>query len=286
MMGEVRGQPVVLVACSLERLSLPGFGPLVHHAVFARYLEALTSAFVCTPLLVPALKDSQGRFADYVVLADGLLLTGAASNVAPHLYGGRAVALDDELDECRDATTLPLVQAAIGAGLPMLGICRGMQEINVALGGTLRRSPRRPGCRDHHADRTVPFAERYRPAHLLQPSAGGLFHRALQERGLGAAGLMVNSLHGQSVDRLGNGLVIEATAEDGTVEAIRADGRSALALGVQWHPEWYQEAMPVNGVVFELFAEACQSRFKARQRAGSLRFGEEALHGQSDRLAI
>jgi len=260
-----RKRPLVLVSCSVETMDLPGFGPLRHQAVFERYVEALRSAFDCTVLLMPALADAGAQIPHYVAIADGALLTGAASNVQPHLYGDPVPEEPGRTDPDRDATTLPFVRAAVAAGVPLLGICRGMQEINVAFGGTLhRRVHELAGFRDHRGRKDLPFPDRYRPAHRVRPRLGGWLQKILTRRGIDASVLEVNSLHGQGVDRLGRGVVAEALSEDGLVEAIRLPDAPALALGVQWHNEWYVDTTPLHRALFEEFAAACRKRFVLR----------------------
>lgn len=262
------GSPLVAIVCSLERFELQGFGILPHHAVYERYVEALIECSDVSPLLIPSLglrARATAMAADCVSRIDGLLLPGGASNVAPELYGAHTPEVDThERDHDRDATALTLIRACLSAGVPMLGICRGMQEINVALGGTLSPAVHElPGRRDHRSRKERPFAERYAPAHPVSVARGGWLEHELEASRVPTDDLTVNSLHGQAVDRLGQGVVAEASADDGTIEAIRVEEARALALGVQWHVEWHTHH-PLHATVLKAFGNACQRRAAAR----------------------
>lgn len=265
-----RALPVVLVSCSFKSLEIPSFGVLKYQAVYERYVDALVEAFECAPVLVPALGDLPARVAQYVDLADGLFLTGAISNVGPQHYGGPPEEDPGKRDEARDATILPLIRQAIARDLPVMGICRGMQEINVALGGSLhQRVHELPGRRDHRSDKSLAFPDRYLPAHTVKPTPGGWLEQVVLSHGLAPADLRVNSLHAQAVDRLGDGVTVEATADDGTVEALRVGHAAALAFGLQWHVEWYASVTPLHAALFAEFAAACRARRHRRQAMGA-----------------
>jgi putative glutamine amidotransferase len=258
-------RPVVLIACSHAPFELAGIGTIRYQSVFERYVDAVVSVLDCIPVLVPALGGSDVRAREYAQLADGAVLPGAISNVAPELYGGAFPEDEAKRDPLRDATTLPLVRAALEEGLPVLGICRGLQEINVALGGTLhQRVHELPGRLDHRAPQGRTFAERYSPSHDLIVKAGSWLERILVARGVDPRTLRVNSLHGQAADTLGRSIVAEATAPDGTVEAIRVTDAKALTLGVQWHAEWYVRETPLHAAVFDEFRGACLARHALR----------------------
>ncbi len=166
------------------------------------------------------------------------------------LLSGRT--LTPELhDPARDATTLPLIRAALGRGMPLLAICRGIQELNVALGGSLHQAVQAlPGRLDHRGGAGT-LAERYRPKHPVVLS-GGL--AAL----LGGQEIVVNSLHAQAIDRPGAELVVEARAPDGTIEAVRVADAPDFAFGVQWHPEWGYADDPASLALFAAFGDACR----------------------------
>jgi putative glutamine amidotransferase len=229
--------------------------PHMFHAVGEKYIAAVATAAGGVPLLIPALG---GGLAIGPVLrsVDGLLFTGSPSNVEPHHYQGKSSEQGTLHDPHRDATTLPLMAAAIAAGVPVFAICRGFQEMNVVFGGSLHQKVQDvPGKMDHREDPGKPLDEQYAPAHELHLSEGGKLHELL-----GTRRIDVNSLHSQGVDRLGEGLVVEATAPDGLVEAFRVADASAFALAVQWHPEWQVMKNPQSVALFEAFGDACRQR--------------------------
>ena len=168
------------------------------------------------------------------------------------MYGGPPHADGTPEDDARDATTLPLIRAALARGVPVLAICRGLQELNVALGGTLhQRLQDMPGRLDHSAPETGTLADKIAKAHEVHLTPGGMLHQLAAARHV-----MVNSLHNQGIDRLGAGLVVEASAPDGTIEAVRAVAAPGLALGVQWHPEFDCGEDGFSARIFEAFGEA------------------------------
>jgi putative glutamine amidotransferase len=191
---------------------------------------------------------------------DGLLLSGSPSNVEPGRYGVAHDATPGKHDPARDATTLPLIHAALARGLPLLAICRGMQELNVALGGTLHQQVQElPGRLDHRGGPGT-VAERYRPKHGLRAEGG-------MARLLGRGATQVNSLHEQGIDALAPGLVAEAWAPDGTMEAVRVADVSGWAFGVQWHPEWNWAANPDSVAIFAAFGAACRAHAARARKA-------------------
>jgi putative glutamine amidotransferase len=224
------------------------------HTVSDRYPQAVIDAAGCLPVLIPAVgpKIDCGAVLDRL---DGLLITGSPSNVEPHQYGGPPSMEGTLHDPDRDATTLPLIREAVRRDLPILAICRGIQELNVALGGTLhQRIFEMPG-RFNHRRRKGPMTldQRYGPAHSVALTAEGFL------AGLaGAAEIMVNSLHGQGIDRPAPGLVVEAVAPDGQIEGISLPG-ARFVVGVQWHPEYKPLENPFSRVLFEAFAQACHA---------------------------
>jgi len=225
------------------------------HMVGEKYIEAIATGAGAMPVLIPAL----GAGIDLATLlheCDGLLLTGSASNVEPHHYGGPASQPGTLHDPNRDATTLPLIPRAIAAGLPVLAICRGFQEMNVAYGGTLhQRLHEVDGLLDHREDESASLEVQYGPAHEVLLEPGGLLRKiAGQDR------LPVNSLHWQGVATLGNELLIEARAPDGVIEAFRVAESRSFALGLQWHPEWQFETNSFSSALFAAFGEASRQR--------------------------
>ncbi|GAB2848248.1 gamma-glutamyl-gamma-aminobutyrate hydrolase family protein [Pseudoduganella ginsengisoli] len=205
------------------------------------------------PLIVPAL-GGQTDIDAVLSVADDVMLTGATSNVDAALYGQAVHDPSLPLDPARDATTLPLLRAAIERGIPLFGICRGFQEINVALGGTLHQAVQEvPGMMDHRDRPGDPLDVQYGPAHRVRLAEGGLLAGLLDARDI-----TVNSLHGQGVALLAPGLTVEAVADDGLVEAYTVDG-AAFALAVQWHPEWRVTGDAVSMKLFHAFGLACHS---------------------------
>jgi putative glutamine amidotransferase len=231
------------------------------HQVGDKYVDSVVDGAGGLPLLVPAL-GSRLDIEAVLDQLDGLLVTGSPSNVEPHLYGGPPARPDSRRDPARDATTVPLIRRAIQREVPLLAICRGLQELNVALGGTLHQHLHEvPGRLDHRSDKSVPPRERYRLAHTVSLTPGGLL-----EELLGASTIEVNSLHGQGIDRLASGLIVEASAPDGTIEAVRVANAKAFALAVQWHPEWRVLESPTSRRLFAAFGAACRTRARARSR--------------------
>ncbi len=216
-----------------------------------KYIEAIAQGANAVPVLVPAL-GSEIDLPSLLDACDGLLLTGSASNVEPHHYGGPASEPGTLHDPNRDATTLPLIRRAVDAGLPVLAICRGFQEMNVAYGGTLHQKLHAvPGHLDHRDDESLPLDAQYAPAHEVLLEPGG------QLRELAAADrLFVNSLHWQGVERLGTRLIVEARAPDGVIEAFRVSDARTFALGLQWHPEWQFAGNPFSRALFAAFGRA------------------------------
>jgi putative glutamine amidotransferase len=250
------GRPLIgIPACVKEVDGLP------FHAVGEKYITAVSDAAGGLPWLIPAL----GNFydiPDLVARMDGLLVTGSRSNVEPHRYGRTLERAESPHDPARDATTLPLIREALAQGLPVFAICRGLQELNVALGGTLHQQVHLvDGKLDHRMARDVPYEEAYGPRHPIQITPGGALHRLL-----GKTEVLVNSLHWQAIDRLADGLVVEAVAPDGVIEAVGVAGARSFALGVQWHPEYRATENPVSMALFRAFAQAAEAR--AQQRSG------------------
>lgn len=226
------------------------------HTVGAKYVEAVRLAG-CLPLVVPSADGSE--IDTLLDLADGVMLTGSPSNVHPEHFGEPVLDPSLPLDPLRDAWTLPLIRRAIERGVPLLGICRGLQEVNVALGGSLHQAVHRiAGLRDHReagGDETAPLEQRYGPAHPVEITPGGLLARLL-----GTDSIEVNSLHGQAVDRLAPGLRVEARAPDGLVEGFSVERAPAFNLCLQWHPEWQAQDNPDSMRIFNAFGDACRAR--------------------------
>ena len=251
----MRNQPLIGITACLIQGEASAF-----HRVQDKYVDAVETGAGGLPILVPALGgrlDADGLAARL----DGLLLTGSPSNVDPAYYDGPAARPGNEADPLRDATTLPLARACIHAGVPLFAVCRGIQELNVALGGSLHQHVwELPGRMDHRSDKTKPYSERYAPVHEVRIEPGGLFARLFP----GESALRVNSLHGQAIDRLAEGLRVEAVAPDGIIEAVSLPSAEGFVLAVQWHPEWRVQDYPVHLRLFEAFGEAARARAASR----------------------
>lgn len=234
-------------------------GPHPFQAVGEKYLRAVVDGAGCLPLIIPSLSPPLDLRAVLANL-DGLLLTGAYSNIEPHHYSDEASWDGNPHDPARDATTLGIVPLAIEMRVPVLALCRGCQEVNVALGGTLyQKVHEQPGFDDHRENPDDPLGVQYAPSHPVDLAPGGLL-----ERIAGGPVAQVNSLHGQGLRTLGRGLVVEATARDGLVEAVRLDDPGPFLLAVQWHPEWRVGENPFYLGIFQAFAAACRERAKQR----------------------
>jgi putative glutamine amidotransferase len=245
-------KPLIGISCCSKQFGIFG---TPNHAASDTYVSAVDEVVGAVPVLIPA----NGHAADIATLLarlDGIILTGSRSNVQPDAYGGPPHPEGTPEDPLRDAVTLPLIRAAISASVPVLAICRGMQEMNVALGGSLhQRLQDLPGRIDHSTPLQPCARVRIGKAHTVRVTPGGWLAQ-LSGRGEFA----VNSLHNQGIDRLAPGLAVEAVAPDGTIEAVRvlatAEGRPArgYAIGVQWHPEYDFRSDPISRRLLESFA--------------------------------
>ena len=230
---------------------------LLRHDTPARYAQAVFGGVCALPVMIPPMGPAQTEILDRL---DGLLIPGSPSNVHPDNYAGGDSRTPAFHDPERDATTLPLIRACLERGIPMLAICRGIQELNVALGGTLHQTVHdEPGKLDHRGG-AGDFDQRYGPKHpvILTGKLAVM---------LGHAEIQVNSLHGQAIDRLAPGLTIEATAPDGTIEAVRVLGAKTFAFGVQWHPEWRYADDPASTALFAAFGDACRKHATQTRKA-------------------
>ncbi len=251
--------PIVGIPACLVR---DGAGD-AYHRVGEKYVRSVTVGARCIPLLLPALGNSSDAHALAEQL-DGLLLTGSPSNVEPHHYGGEPSRPGTPHDPARDAVTLPLIRASLKQGVAVFGLCRGHQELNVALGGSLHQAVQElPGKNDHRADQTRPYDDRYLERHPVRLQPGGVLH-ALSG---GRLEVMVNSLHAQAIDRPADCLEVEAVSDDGIIEAVSIKGAANFALSVQWHPE-HPVALTwqLSRAMFEAFGEACRHRQAIRGR--------------------
>ena len=220
---------------SLPLVGLPTdrkqIGPHPFFAAGEKYVRAVVDGAGAMPLLLPTLQPAL-PLRELLQQMDGILLTGSVSNIEPHHYGDEPSYEGNVHDPARDATSLALVPLAVEMGVPVLAVCRGFQEVNVAFGGSLYQKVQdQPGYLDHRENLDDPLDKQYAPAHAITFNPGGLLAGIA-----GAPSLRVNSLHGQGVARLGKGLKVEAVAPDGLIEAFRHESAGFL-LGVQWHPE-------------------------------------------------
>ncbi|MDH0368385.1 gamma-glutamyl-gamma-aminobutyrate hydrolase family protein [Ochrobactrum sp. WV_118_8] len=221
------------------------------HAAPQQYLAAAIDVAGVTPLLVPSFGDKMDLDA-ILDAVDGVLVTGSKSNVNPALYGVEPSAAFEPYDNARDATSLPLIRAAIEKGVPVLAICRGIQELNVALGGTLATEIQEmEGRMDHRAPESESQAERFAIQHPIKLNPNSCLAEILKEESV-----RVNSVHRQAIDKLAPQLEVEAVAEDGTVEAVSVKNAKGFVVGVQWHPEYWAHSDAPSRKIFEAFGEA------------------------------
>jgi putative glutamine amidotransferase len=249
-------RPVIGVPADRRLIGLHPF-----HAVGEKYLLAISEAAGALPLLIPGLPEAVD-IADLVATLDGIVLTGARANVHPTRFGVEAHTSYEPYDEPRDALALDLIKTCVERSVPLLGICRGFQEMGVAFGSTLHPEIRElPGRINHrmprlpngeiHPDQAVVFGDR----HNVHLTAGGVFAGIF-----GSDCIRVNSLHGQGILEPGGRIIVEGLADDGTIEAIRVAEAPGFALGVQWHAEYDPQTNPINRALFEAFGAAIKER--------------------------
>ncbi|MEX0351288.1 MAG: gamma-glutamyl-gamma-aminobutyrate hydrolase family protein [Paracoccaceae bacterium] len=221
------------------------------HAGGTMNSDAVANVAGCLPLLIP----SDPRFVsveELLEVCDGFVLTGGRPNVHPAEYGEAETTAHGEFDRARDAIVLPLVRACVDRGQPFFGICRGFQEVNVAMGGTLYPEIRDlPGRMNHRMPPDGTLEEKFALRHVVTLTEGGVFHKVL-----GAREVMTNTLHGQGIKTQGERIVIDGTAPDGTPEAIYVEDAPGFTLSVQWHPEWNPGSDPVSRPLFQAFGDA------------------------------
>ncbi len=239
-------RPVVGLVCDHRMVGRHPF-----HMVGEKYITALRDGADALPLLIPALEPPLS-VADLLATVDGLLFTGSPSNVSPRHYGGPTPRDGQLQDERRDEIALPLLRAAVDAGKPVICICRGCQELNVAFGGTLHQKVHEvPGRLDHREKDVASLDEQYAPVHPVSVMEGGLLSRLTTARRFD-----VNSLHGQGVDKLAPSLFADAVAPDGQIEAVSMPGAKGFVLGLQWHPEWRWSENEVSRAIFAAYGVA------------------------------
>lgn len=231
-----------------------------HHTSGEKYVDAVSRGAGAIPMIIPVLGDAFD-FADLASRLDGLMLTGGRANVEPHHYGGAPFPEDEVRDPARDATVLPLIRACIDASVPVFGVCRGIQEINVALGGTLHyRVHLVPGMMDHRMPPEGDVEFKFGLRHDIALAQGGLLAELCS-----LADCKVNSAHGQGVEKLAPGCCVEALAPDGLIEAMRVDGAKSFAIGVQWHAEWRFDEHKLSNALFAAFGDAAREHALRRK---------------------
>ena len=247
--------PLVATAADIRE-----FDNYTWHAAPDTYLSAAAKVAGVIPLIVPAMPDKVDpeTILDRV---DGLMVTGSRTNVHPSLYGAVPTAAHEPYDPARDGVSLALIRAAIDRGVPLLAICRGIQELNVALGGTLATEiQEQQGIDDHRAPSGDHNDERFAIRHPVSVKEGSCLAGIV-----GAGEIDVNSLHRQAISRLAPGLAVEAVAPDGTVEAVSVIGAKAFAVGVQWHPEYWAATDKPSGQIFRAFGDAVRAHALKRK---------------------
>lgn len=248
-------QPLVAVSTDIRH-----FENYTWHAAPDQYLEAALGVAGVLPVLVPAFGD-RIDFDNLLSRVDGVMLTGSKSNVSPTLYGGEADERNGPYDDRRDATTLPLIRKAIASGVPVLAICRGIQELNVALGGSLVTEIQEvDGRMDHRAPQSDDQDERFAIRHPVR-----IAEKSCMADIFGAGEIMVNSVHRQGIGELAPRLAVEAVAEDGTVEAVSVIDAPGFAVGVQWHPEYWASSDDASARLFRAFGDAVRAYADARR---------------------
>jgi putative glutamine amidotransferase len=258
-------KPLIGISCCTKQFGLFG---MPNHAASDTYVRATDEVIGAVPVLLPA----NGPAADIETLLDrldGIILTGSRSNVQPGLYDGPPHAEGTPEDPARDGITLPLIRAAIARGVPLLAICRGFQELNVALGGSLhQRLQDLPDRMDHSTPMQPSSRVRQGKAHAIRVTPGGWLHRLC-----GSLEIAVNSLHNQGINQLAPGLVAEGIAPDGTIEAVRvvasqAGPATGYAVGIQWHPEYDWRTDTLSRAIFEQFGTAVRAYADAARLGG------------------
>jgi putative glutamine amidotransferase len=229
------------------------------HSLGDKYVRAVAEVSHCTPLMIPSIIEAMELDA-LLAPFDGILMTGAVSNVHPPHYGEEPTADHEPYDHARDAMTLKLIRAVIDRGIPLFCICRGFQELNVALGGSLETELQKgDGRLDHRAPKSDDTDVRYGPKHAISITKGGML-----ERIIGKSETMVNSIHRQGVKKLAAGLNAEAVSPDGIIEAVSVKGAKAFAFGTQWHPEYKAVKNPDSVKLFEAFGDAVRAHHRNR----------------------
>ncbi len=254
--------PLVGIPCDTKE-----FPPHPFQAVGEKYINGVAIGARAIPLLIPGFGggrdlerlDGLIDIDDLLDSLDGIFLPGSPSNVEPQVYGGHDPRPTTLLDTQRDTLTMPLIRRTLERGMPLFAVCRGIQELNAALGGSLFQHVEEiPGRIDHRAP-DAPRDEQYKVTHDILVTEGSMLHRIT-----GKTRYMVNSLHGQGIDRLADGLTVEAVAPDGQIEAVSVTGAPTFQFGAQWHPEWRFQERAEDHALFTAFGDACRAHRAAR----------------------
>ncbi|MFN4142686.1 gamma-glutamyl-gamma-aminobutyrate hydrolase family protein [Aestuariivirga sp.] len=229
------------------------------HSIGDKYVRAVAEVALCTPVMIPSMIDAL-EIDSLLDHFDGIVMTGAVSNVHPPHYGEQPSAAHEPYDHARDATTLKLIERVLARAMPLFCICRGFQELNVVMGGTLETELQDvEGRIDHRAPKHEDVEVRYAPAHAINIRPGGQLEKILGKRET-----MVNSIHRQGIKRLAKGLAVEATAPDGIIEAVSVRDARSFAIGTQWHPEYKALNNPDSVKLFTAFGNAVRAYAKTR----------------------
>ncbi len=248
--NNVLRRPVVLMSMGSQQRKGHDY-----QVMTVKYIRPLVEHAGCVPLLAPTCFGVD-NLKQYLAMVEGVYLTGAGTNVDSALYGQDNLTPDKDLDQGRDQFDQPLIQAALEMGLPFFGICRGMQELNVALGGEMHQKLYEiPGLLDHREDYTASVPDQYADVHTVNLVPDTWFAELM-----GQTEIAVNSLHGQGIKTLGKDLAALAYAPDGLIEAVHLPNLAQFTLGVQWHPEWQAARNPFSVRMFQAFGQACHAR--------------------------
>ena len=253
--------PVIGIASCARPIAFGDYPPLIHQTVFSKYVDFVQFEMSGVPLLIPALEAPSDKFHHAIANSiDGLLLPGSPSNVGHRLQGDvfRPVEIKGLTDHARDLTVLPLIRLLVEQRVPILGLCRGMQELNVALGGDLYQEVHKEkGVIDHRSDKGKVWSKRYEPSHFIHIEPYGFISKLMEPINGDSRSIEVNSLHGQAISTLGVGVNVEARSNDGVVEAISYNYHDQFALGVQWHLEWRSATGRLEQSIIKEYREVC-----------------------------
>lgn len=232
-----------------------------YYKVGDKYILSVVRAANCLALMIPPIGDEL-EIAELLSRLDGILFTGSPTDLEPHHYGAEPEDYPVTRDLGRDATTLPMLEQVIKSDIPLFCICRGHQELNASFNGSMHQQVHhQDDVLDHRADTSMPYDVRYGPQHEVHIVPGGV----LEKINAGELSATVNTVHGQAIDKIGEGLRLEAKAPDGVVEAVSIEGRNAFNISVQWHPEHHVALNePLNKRLFEAFGNAARTYMNSK----------------------